>query len=100
MVDQSVRLRTWLRASDDDQRTGLLGWISVFLGDLIVDGITLRRMASGRLGLSFPQRRDKAGREHAIVRPLDNDARLRIEREILGQLGQRDDLQVVAGDRP
>lgn len=100
MADHQVRVRTWVRGSDGDQRSGLLGWISVFVGDLIVDNITLRRMATGRLGLSFPQRRDKAGREHAIVRPLDNDARLRIEREILGQLGQRDDLGVAVGDRP
>ena len=100
MADSPIRLRTWVRGSVGDQRSGLLGWISVFVGDLIVDNITLRRMATGRLGLSFPQRRDKSGREHAIVRPLDNEARLRIEREVLGQLGQREDLGVVAGDRP
>jgi DNA-binding cell septation regulator SpoVG len=77
-----VRLRTWIKASDADAATGLLGFISVFYGALIIDGIVLRRTATGRFALSYPERRDRAGRRHPFVRPVDDDARQRIEREI------------------
>ena len=96
----SVRLRSWVRGTDADRRTGLLGFLSVFVGDFIVDSITLRRTESGRLALSFPQRRDRTGRSHPVVRPVDDDARRAIEAEILGQLGQGDDAaaELEAGD--
>jgi DNA-binding cell septation regulator SpoVG len=83
-----VRVRSWCRATDAEVRTGLLGYLSVTYGDLILDGIVLRRTEDGRFALSFPARTDRAGRRHAIVRPADDDARREIEREILGQLGQ------------
>jgi DNA-binding cell septation regulator SpoVG len=77
-------LRTWTKGSDDDVRTGLLGFISVFMGDVIVDGITVRKTADGRITLSFPERRDRLGRRHPIVRPVDDAARRAIEKAILG----------------
>ena len=79
-----VRLRTWTRASDGDIRSGLLGFVSVFFGDVVVDGITVRKTAEGRLTLSFPERRDRLGRRHPIVRPIDNKARLAIEKAVFG----------------
>ena len=89
MNDADVRIRTWVRASDDEIRSGLLGYVSVFLGDLVVDGITLRRTAQGRLALSFPARTDRAGRRHPYVRPVDDEARHRIEATLLGELAER-----------
>ena len=81
-MDNDIRLRTWVRGSDKDVRSGLLGFVSVFYGDLVLDGITVRRTAEGRLTLSFPQRRDGRGRSHPLFRPVDDDARLRIEKAI------------------
>jgi DNA-binding cell septation regulator SpoVG len=91
MANAELRIRTWIKASDADAQTGLLGWISVIYGDLVIDNITLRRTATGRFALSFPQRRDKAGRQHAVVRPADDEARQVIEAQILWQLGERED---------
>lgn len=88
-----VRIRTWVRASDDDARTGLLGYLSVFYGDLVLDSIVLRRTADGRFALSFPARTDRSGRKHAYIRPRDDEARGAIEREILGELAWREGVQ-------
>jgi DNA-binding cell septation regulator SpoVG len=99
MADREFRVRSWVRGSDADIRDGLLGFISVFVGDLIVDGLTLRRTANGRLALSFPQRQSRSGQRHAIVRPVDDAARRSIEREILGQLGQRDEIGIATEEQ-
>ncbi len=88
MADPVIRLRSWVKASADDERTGLLGFISVFAGDLVIDGIVLRRTAAGRFALSFPSRTAKNGERHAIIRPVDDDARQAIERELLRQLAE------------
>ena len=81
-MDNDIRLRTWVRGSDKDIRSGLLGFVSVFYGDLVLDGITVRRTADGRLTLSYPQRRDGLGRSHPYFRPFDDEARLRIEKAV------------------
>jgi hypothetical protein len=93
-----VKVRSWIKASDDDIRSGLLGWISVEFGPLILDGICLRRSAEGRFLLSFPARTDRSGRRHSYIRPADDDARRAIERTILAQLGQRDDAHAEVAD--
>ena len=87
-----LRVRTWVRGTDAEVRTGLLGYLSVEYGAIVLDSIVLRRTAEGRFALSFPARTDRAGRRHAYVRPVDDDARREIERAILGQLGQRPDV--------
>ena len=86
--ESEIRVRSWVRGTDDDLRAGLVGYLSLFVGDLIVDGVTLRRTRDGRFTLSWPARTDRAGRRHATVRPVDDEVRRRVEREILGQLGQ------------
>jgi hypothetical protein len=81
----------FVAASPEDVERGLLGWISLVLNDSIqIDGVTLRRTASGLLGLSFPARRDGAGRQHALVKPLDDRARREIEHRIFASLGLED----------
>jgi hypothetical protein len=69
----------------------MLGFISAEYGDLLLDSIVLRRTADGRFALSFPARTDRGGRKHAFVRPRDDEAREAIEREILWQLGEREE---------
>lgn len=88
MSDHSIQLRTWVRGSADDERNGLLGFISVTFGPWIFDGITLRRTADGRFALSFPAKVDRAGRKHSFVRPANDVVRKAIEAELLMQLGQ------------
>ena len=66
-----------------DKRTGLMSWLRFRLDDrLLIDGVTLRRSADGRMIISWPGRRDKRGRQHPIVRPFDDDARVALEAAI------------------
>ena len=78
----------FVRSSQVESRTGLLGWCSFTLGNLIrVDGVCVRRTREGRLVLSFPARRDRAGIDHPYVRPVDDATRRQIEDAILRELG-------------
>jgi hypothetical protein len=64
-----------------DQQRGLLGWASFVLDDaVLVDGVALRRTRAGRLVLSFPDRR------HPRLRPVDDEARRAIERQVFAAL--------------
>lgn len=83
----SVQLR---RASQKDRVRGLLGWLRVELaGGLTLDGLTLRRSARGETYVAYPARKDAAGERHYSVRPTDEEARRRLEREILAQLDRQ-----------
>lgn len=83
--DDLIRIRSWVRGSDEDIRSGLLGYLSIFYGDVILDGVTVRRTADGRFTLSYPERRDARGHRHPYIRPIDDDARQRIERAVFGE---------------
>ena len=75
-------------ASPAEVQTGLLGWISVTVnGGLRLDGLTVRRTVGGSLTLSFPARRDATGHQHFFVRPLDDQTRRHIERQVFQALG-------------
>ena len=76
-----------VRASVADEQRGLIGWVSLKIGQLLLDGIAVRRTRDGRLVLSFPERRDLDGRRHPIIRPSDDEARRALEREILFAIG-------------
>jgi DNA-binding cell septation regulator SpoVG len=69
------------------RRSGLYGWLTFELnGVLAFEGATLRLSAEGRFYVSFPTRRDGNGREHHLVRPLDDATRREIEEQILSAL--------------
>ena len=88
-----LALLSFTSAPDADVARGLLGWLSVEVERaLILDGITVRRTSDDRVVLSFPERRDSRGRRHAIVRPVDDDARRAIEHQIFDALQGRGDL--------
>ena len=75
----SIRGVTDLRftaASPADQARGLLYFAEATHGLLRVV-FTVRVTRDGRTILSFPTRHDRHGRQHAIVRPV-NDAALRV----------------------
>lgn len=71
-----------------DPSGGLLGWISCVLNaSLRLDGIALRMTREGRRTLAFPARRDRRGVDHPILRPVNDEARREIERQVLDALG-------------
>ncbi len=74
-------------ASERDELTGLLGFVSVVVnGAIRLDGITVRRTLDGRLTLSFPSRRGRDGERHAYIRPVDDAVRMAIERQVLAAI--------------
>ena len=86
-----VRVISYVRGTTEDERRGLLGFLRVAYGELILDSVVLRRTSEGRYALAFPSRDDRAGRRHAIVRPAHDDARREIERQVLADLANRSD---------
>ena len=75
-------------ATPDLVSSGLLGFVTAIVnGSLRVDGIALRRTLGGRHALSFPARRDHAGRHHTLFCPVNDDARRDIERQVFQALG-------------
>lgn len=75
-------------AGEGDVARGLLGWVSCTLNNTLhLDGVAVRRTADGRHALSFPARRDAQGRQHFLVRPLDDTSRREIEAQVFKALG-------------
>ena len=77
-----------------------MGYLSLRYGRLVLGGIVLRRTADGRYALSFPTRTDRVGRRHSYVCPVDDDTRRAIEREVFGQLRQREQVGLETEDQP
>ena len=75
-------------AGSRERDTGLLAWLRFRIDDLVVlDGVALRRTRDGRHVLSFPIRHDAQGRQHPVVRPVDDAARRSLEHAVLSALG-------------
>lgn len=85
-----IRAIRFTPSSDAEAARGLLAYVKLEYGPLILDGITLRRHASGRLGLAFPERTDGHGRRHPLVRPINDAARVEIEEEVLRELNRQE----------
>lgn len=85
LVISDVRLS---KGSTSDVLAGLIGWVKFRINDrVLIDGVTLRRTAAGRLTLSFPARRDRQGGQHPFIRPSDQSARNEIEEQVFAALG-------------
>ncbi len=77
------------RAHHLDRQRGLRGWTSFLLDDaLVVEGVAIRRSRDGVLSLSFPEPVDRKGKRRRPVRPVDEEARLAIERQVLSALAR------------
>ena len=88
MNDLHVKVLSFTSAPRHLESRGLLGWISIRIGDeVIIDGIGLRRTRAGDLRLSFPTRKDSHGNQHAVVRPANAEVHQAIERRVLVALG-------------
>lgn len=66
--------------------TGVRCFAQVVLDEtLAIDGLTVRVTAQGEALVTWPQRRDGGGRHHAIVRVLDAETRITVERAVLAE---------------
>lgn len=75
-------------ARGTDVEAGLLGWASFVIdGELVVDGVAVRRSRAGRLYLSLPDRSDRSGRRHPIIRPRNDRSRRLLEDLVLSRIG-------------
>jgi hypothetical protein len=72
--------------SPAERVTGLLGWIGLRYGDLLLDGLALRRTLDGRLVLSFPRPSRRVGLARQLVGPAGPDVRQQIEAEVFAEL--------------
>ena len=72
-------------ANAADRERGLLYFAEVTYGALRIT-FTVRSTRDGRTVISFPTRRDRHGRQHAIVRPIDDAARRAIEAQVFAAL--------------
>jgi DNA-binding cell septation regulator SpoVG len=86
-VIRSVRFTP---STDAEAERGLLAYVRFDFGPFIFDGVTLRRHGDGRLGLSWPERTDRQGRRHPLVRPVDDAARREIEAHVLRELTRQE----------
>lgn len=66
-----------------DPDDGLVAWVSCRYGVLHLDGLAIRRTNDGNLTVTYPTRRDHAGRRHRYVAPVDLEARRSIEAQVL-----------------
>lgn len=70
--------------------TGLVGFASFVVMDLVrLDSIAVRRTRDGRVVLAFPVKHDRAGRQHPLVRPVNDTARQAITRAVIEALQLR-----------
>ncbi len=79
-IDRSTIRFSPARAADHS--TGLLGFVTCQVGGLLLDGIAVRRTRDDRITLSYPRGRGKC----PPVRPVNDAARVAIEREVLGAI--------------
>ncbi len=78
-------------APPSEKARGLLAYMTITLGAVHVDGVTLRRTADGRRYLAFPERIDRSGQRRPLVWPLDAATRIAIEAAVFRALGLQAD---------
>ena len=87
MRDPRITQVNFMPADREHRRAGLWGWASLVVDDVLrVDAIAVRRTSQGRWALSLPERRDRLGIRHAIVRPLTPEAKRSMETQVLAAL--------------
>lgn len=80
---------SFVPASPRQQKDGLMAWVMVEIdGVLLADGLALRRTPGGRETLSYPRRRDRDGHTHAVLKPVDEEARRSIQKQVLDLLAR------------
>ena len=70
-----------------DLQTGLIGFVMFQINSVFrVDGVTLRRTRDGRLCLSYPVAKFTSQAEYNVIRPVNDEARREIERQVFQAL--------------
>ena len=83
----TVSILAFASAPPHHRARGLLGWLSLEIGPLLLDGVGLRQTRDGRrLYLAFPTPTDRHGKRREVVRPRDAEARRAIEVAVLQAL--------------
>lgn len=78
-------------ASATHRERGLLYWARVRFDDRWeINSLTVRRTMAGKVVVTWPTRRDGSGREHPIVRALDDAARTELEVAVLDAVHARE----------
>ena len=81
---------TFVRARPNDVGRGLLGFVSLRLGESVeISNIALRRRPTGELYLAFPVREDKHGVRHAVARLLKEEEREAVTVQVIAILRTR-----------
>ncbi len=65
--------------------TGLIGWAAVLVGPFRFDGLAIRRRQDGLWIVTWPARRDSAGRLHPCVIAIDDDVRQHVADAVLAE---------------
>jgi len=65
--------------------SGLMAFAKVIVGEVVIDGLAVRRTTAGTLAVSWPERR--GGRR--IVSPATGGTRARVEAAVLQQLARQ-----------
>ena len=74
-------------APEELGRTGLLGYVTFTLNDLVhIKRVALRRSDRGSLVLRYPKRRLLCGHQVEYVVPVDDEVRRAIELQVLALL--------------
>ncbi len=77
-------------AQEHDRERGLLGFVEVTLNNvLVLDGLTLRLSAEGRMYLSYPSK-VRGGVRFPYVRPRGDEERRDVERQVFAALKVED----------
>ena len=73
-------------ASDADIERGFLGCVRIVVDGPVVHDICLRRTLDGRRVQSIPARRNESEKQRFFARPITDEARRELERQIFERL--------------
>jgi len=86
-ADLRVAEVRFVPSSVEDAERGLLGFVTCVVNETLrLDGLALRRTLAGELRLSWPGRTDRYGQRHSLVRPVTDEGRREVERQVYAAL--------------
>lgn len=86
----AVSILAFTPAPPLDVADGLLGWVDLRLGELvIVHNVAVRRTREGEPTLAWPVKDDRKGNRRAVVRPHGDAARVGIEAAVFAELARQ-----------
>lgn len=81
---------TFQRAHGAAYRGGVEGWVRCTIDSwLRLDGLVIRRTATGDVSVFFPEHIDAAARRHALIWPVRAEDRAELQRVILLEIRGR-----------